>query len=105
MDSGRELDLSLLDLGGGHVVVLGDGAQTLGGFVLVEHAFRLFPDIEVILSHGEQDGDIPLRHDMALAEPGILGDAGDDLGEVVAEHMAHRVLCFNELHLDGSSLK
>ena len=70
--------------------VLGDGAQALSRLVLMEHPLGLFPDIEVVFPHGEQDGHVLLSDNMALTEPGVFGDAGDDLGQIVAEHMPPR---------------
>ena len=36
---------------------------------------------------------------MSLAEPGVLGDAGDDLGQVMAEYVAYRLLGVDQLHI------
>lgn len=95
---GDELDLPLLHRRGVHVLVLAQRPQALGGLVLVEGARLLLPHVQVLLAHAQQHGDVLGGDDVALAEPGVLGDAGDDLGQVVAEHMAHRVLGVYQLH-------
>ena len=81
-----------------HVLALTQGAQAFGRLVLVDHALGLFPDIELFLAHGEQDGDVLLGDDMPLAEARVLGDADDDLGHVVAEHVAHGVARVYKFH-------
>ena len=48
----------------------------------------LLPDEDVVLAHGTEDGDILLLYHMPLAEPGILGHALDDLGQVMTEDLA-----------------
>ena len=69
-----------------HVGPLAQGAQDFRRVVLVEHVLIFFPDIDVLLAHAEQDGDVLRRDDVALAEYGVLGDAPDDLGDIVAQH-------------------
>ena len=81
-----------------HVGALAQGAQDLRRVVLMEHVLVVFPDIDVLLTHAEQDGDVLGRDDMALAEHGILGDAPDDLGDVVAQHLSHGLFGFQQLH-------
>ena len=98
---GDELDFALLHRRGVHVLVLAQGPQPLRRLVLVEHARRLLPHVQVLLAHGEQDGDVLLPDHMALAEPGVLGDAGDDLGQIVAEHVPHRAAGVNQLHIQS----
>ena len=70
----------------------------------MKHPRRHLPDIQVLLTHGEQHRDVFLRHHMALAEPGVLVLVLDDLGQVVAEHMAHGLLGFDELHVSASRI-
>ena len=96
---GDELDLALLHRRGVHVLVLAQDPQPLGRLVLVEHAALLFPHVQVLLAHGEQHGDILFRHHVSLAEPGVLGDAGDDLGQIMAEHVANGPPGVDELHI------
>ena len=97
-----QLQLALLDLAAGHALVFTQGAQPCRTLVLMDHSGDHLPDIQVLLAHGEQDRDVFLAHYMALAEPGVLGYAGDNLGHVVAQHMAHRLLCPYQLHRSAS---
>ena len=101
---GDELNFAFLDGGGVHMFVLAQGPQVLGGLVLVEQSFGLLPDVQVLLAHGEEYRDVLLRDYMALAEAGVLGDAPDNLRQVVAEHMPYRVPGVNESHDDGCLL-
>ena len=96
---GDELDFALLHGGGVHMLVLAQGLEPQGGLVLVEHAGLFFPHIEVLLAHTQQHWDILLSDHMALAEPGVLGNAPDDLRQVVAEHMAYRVAGIDQFHV------
>ena len=95
---GQQLDFPLLHRSGGHVLVAAQPAQTLRRFVFMEHSLLLLPHVEVLFAHGQQHRDVLRGDDVALAEPGILGDAGDDLGQVMAQHMAHCLTSFNEFH-------
>ena len=70
-----------------------------GSFILVEDAGLLLPDVEILFADGEQHGDVLGLDDMALAEAGTLELAGNDLGNIVAEHLAYRVFCFHQFHL------
>ena len=101
---GFQLDLALLDLAAGHMVVLTQGQQPLRRVVFVDHAGRHLPDIEMLLAHGEQDRDVLLRDHMALAEPGVLVLVLDDLGQVVAQHVAHSFFRTNQFHLAASRI-
>ena len=95
---GFQLDLALFHLAAIHVRIGTQGIQPLSGIVFMKRSGRHFPDVQVLLAHREEYGDICLHYHMALAEPGVLILALDDLGEVVAEHMAYGLLCFNEFH-------
>ena len=77
---------------------LADRAQDICCIVLVQHGFIVFPDVNVLLAHAEQHGDILLADDMALAEHRILGHTGDDLGDIVAEHLPDRILHAHQFH-------
>ncbi|MPM22493.1 hypothetical protein SDC9_68948 [bioreactor metagenome] len=70
--------------------------QNFRRFVLMEDAGTLFPDIQGILAQRQQNGDILLRHNVPLAEAGVLRLPADDLGNIMAEHMPHRVFGRNE---------
>ena len=94
----HQLDLPLLGGGGMHVGPLAQGAQDFRRVVLVEHVLIFFPDIDVLLAHAEQDGDVLRRDDVALAEYGVLGDAPDDLGDIVAQHLSHGLFRLQQLH-------
>ena len=104
VDGGGELDLALLGLAAVHVFIDGESAEALRGVVLVEHAGGHLPDVEVLLAHAEQHGNVLLRHDVALAEARVLILVLDDLRHVVAEHMAHRVLGFDKSHFFSTSI-
>ena len=95
---GGQLDLALLGRGGAHVRALTQGAQNIGCVVLVQHVLVVFPDVDVLFAHAEQHGDILRADDVPLAEHRVLGDAGNDLGDVVAEHLSDRVLNAQQLH-------
>ena len=95
---GGQLDLALLGRGGAHVLALTDRAQDIRRIVLVQHVFVIFPDVDVLLAHAEQHGDILLADDMALAEYRILGHTGDDLGDIVAEHLPDCILHAHQFH-------
>ena len=101
---GFQLDLALLDLAAVHVLVCAQGAEPLSAVVFMKHPRRHLPDIQVLLTHGEQHRDVFLRHHMALAEAGVLVLVLDDLGQVVAEHMAHGLLGFDKLHVSASRI-
>ena len=98
VDLGIQLDLALFHIGPGHVVDTAEGSQPLGSLILVQHAFGLFPYIQVLLSHGEQDGNVLFRDDMTLAEAGILGNAGDDLRHIMAEYVSDSFFGLDEFH-------
>ena len=96
---GEQLDLPFLRLARAHVLVHAQAAHALCRLVLMEHAFGLFPDEEPFLAHAEEHGDVFLGHDMALAEAGVLHDAGDDLRHIVAQDVADGLGGFDFLHL------
>ena len=95
---GHQLNFALLHRCRVHIVPLADLAENLRPLVLVEHALRLLPDVEVLLAHREQHGNVLLPDHMTLAEDGVLGDAGDDLGDIMAEDMAHCLGRLNQFH-------
>ena len=99
---GLQLDLTLLDLAAEHILLPAEGEQTLRRVVFMHHVGRHLPDVEVLLAHAQQHGDVLLRHDVALAETRVLILVLDDLRHVVAEDMTHRVLGSNELHFSTS---
>lgn len=86
---GGQLDLSFLRFGPLHAIVHRRCAEDFSPFVFVEHSRRFFPDVEVFLAHGQQDGNVLLRHHMSLAEPCVFRDAYDDLRQIMAEHMSY----------------
>lgn len=95
---GDEFDLALLRLSAVDVFARGSFIQQGGGFVLVEDAGLLLPDVEILFADGEQHGDVLGLDDMALAEAGTLELAGNDLGNIVAEHLPCRVFGADEFH-------
>ena len=96
---GDELDFSLFRLGAVDVLARSGLVQQRGGFVLVEDAGLFLPDVEVFFADGEQHGDVLGLDDMALAETCALELTGNDLGNVVAEHLACRVFGTNQFHI------
>ncbi|MPM62802.1 hypothetical protein SDC9_109680 [bioreactor metagenome] len=70
----------------------------------MEHSGVQLPDVQIFLAHGEEHGNVLLRHHVALAEPGALVFAGDNLGQVVAQHMAHGLSRLDQLHAPASRI-
>ena len=101
---GLELDLALFHAAADHILLPAEGQKPLRRVVFVHHAGRHLPDVEVLLAHAEQHGDVLFRHDVALAEARVLILILDDLRHVVAEHMAHRVLGFDKSHFFSTSI-
>ena len=97
-----QLDFALLRLGGMHVRSLADFPQDIRRVVFMQHVFVVFPDIDALLAHAEQNRDVLLCNDMALAEDRSLFYTPNDLGAVVAEHLPDRVLCFHQFHRSSS---
>ena len=52
----------------------------------------------MFLAAAQQHGDVLGLHDVPFAEDRPLGYAGDNLGDVVAEHLPHGILGGNEFH-------
>ena len=95
---GFQFDFALFYLAAGHVLLSAESQQPLRRVVFVHHAGGHLPDVKVLLAHGEQHGDVLLRNDVPLAEPGVLVLVLDDLGHVVAQYLAHGVLRADQLH-------
>ena len=93
-----QLDLALFYRGGHHVLVAAQSQQPVGALVFMEHPLRLFPDVEPVLAHGEEQGNVFLGDHVSFAEGGVLGDAGDDAGQVMAQHMAHGLFGGDTFH-------
>ena len=74
------------------------GVEDLRRVVFVEHVFIVFPDVDMILPQGEEERDILLGNDMALAEGRALLFAGNNLRDIMAEDLAHGLLCFHQFH-------
>ena len=90
---GSQLDLALLRLTADHVLLTTQGQQPLRRIVFVDHARSHLPDIQVLLAHAQENGNIVLCDDVALAEPGVLILVLDDLAHIMAQHVAHGLLC------------
>lgn len=90
-----QLYLAFFDLGFLHILVFAHLAEDHSSIIFMQHAFISLPDIKMILAYGKQYRNILLAYHMSLAENSILGDAPDNLGQVVAEDAAHRVNGFN----------
>jgi len=80
------------------VLALAKPREEVRRLVFVEGVFVHLPNVEVILSHREQHGDVVLGNDVPLAELCVLAFAGNDARQVMAEHMADCILCVDELH-------
>lgn len=81
-----------------HMFPLADLPQDLCRVVLMELCLVIFPHIQVVLPHAEQYGDIFRLHDVPFAEHRVFHHTGDDLGDIMAEHLPYRVFCANQLH-------
>ena len=99
---GGKFNFALLDLAARHVFAKAQCAQRLRAVIFMEHARLHLPDVEMLLAHGEEHGDVLLGDHMSLAELWPFEFAADDAGEVVAEHMPHGLLYGNELHFGSS---
>ena len=95
---GDQLDLSLFGRCGMHVLALAYATQDIRCLVLVEHIFVLFPDVNIILADAQEHGNILLSYDVALAEHRVLGNAFDDLSNIVAQNLSHCVFGFYQFH-------
>ena len=95
---GDQLDLALLRLGAVDVPARSGPIEQRGGFVLVEDAGRLFPDVQVLLADAQQHRDILRLDDVALAEAGAFELARKDLGDIVAEHLPCGVFGTDQFH-------
>ena len=93
-----QLDLAFLGGCRVHISPVTDLIQNPGRLILVQHRLVLFPDIEMFLAHRKKDGDILLRYHMTLAEYSILGDAADNLRNIMTQYMADCILCSDQLH-------
>ena len=69
--------------------------EDLGGIIFVHHPLFFLPHIELVLPDTEQDGNVFPCHDVTFSEDSILGYPLDDLCDIMAEHCAFRVDCFN----------
>ena len=94
----RQLVALRSTLGKNKARVMAERAQDIRRIVLVQHVFVIFPDVDVLLAHAEQHGDILLADDVPLAEHRVLGHPGDDLGDVVAEHLPDCILYAHQFH-------
>ena len=95
---GDQLDLALLRLGAVDVPARSGPIEQRGGFVLMEDAGRLFPDVQVLLADAQQHRDILRLDDVALAEAGAFELARKDLGDIVAEHLPCGVFGTDQFH-------
>ena len=64
----------------------------------LDRIFVLFPDVNIILADAQEHGDILRSYDMTLAEHCVLGNAFDDLSNVVAQYLSHCVFGFYQFH-------
>src|SRR3990172_4116797 len=68
------------------------------GVVLVQRPRADLPRVQVLLPEVEEPGDVLLADDVPLLERPALEPAWDDLGDVVAEHGAFRLVNRDDLH-------
>ena len=73
-------------------------AQNGRRVVFVQHVFVLLPNVYMLLAYAEQHRDIFLADDVSLAEHRAFPFAGNDLGNIVAQHLSHGVLSFHQFH-------
>ena len=64
----------------------------------MEHSRLHLPDVQMLLSHRKQHGNILFGDDVSLSELRILKFPGHDARQVVAQHMTDGVLCVDQLH-------
>ena len=95
---GGQLDFALLGLAGPHVFVPADVPQNFRRLVFVEHGVVVLPDVKMLLAHRQQHRDVLRLDDVSLAEHRAFTFAGDDLGDIVAQHLSHGVLSFHQFH-------
>ena len=62
----------------------------------------VLPDVYVVLAYAEQHRDVLGLDDVPLAEDHVLGDAPDDLRDIVAESHPYRILGFDQFHINTS---
>ena len=89
----NQFDLAFLNARWMHMLSLTDFFQDQSRLILVQHAFFLFPDIQIFLAHRQKYRNILLRHDMAFPEYRILCYSPDDLCDIMADHMTYRIFC------------
>ncbi|MPN13006.1 hypothetical protein SDC9_160326 [bioreactor metagenome] len=95
---GEELNLAFLNIPAVHMRALAKRGQPPGGLILMQGVFVHLPNIEVVLAHREQHGDILLGDDMSFAELRVLGLPGNNAREVMAEYVSRGILGVDELH-------
>ena len=101
----NQLDFPFPGLGAVDVPAGGSPVQQRRRFIFVQDAGLFLPDVEVLFANAQQNRDVLGLDDMALAEPGALELAGDDLGDIVAEHLACRVYGTDQFHCFTFSLQ
>lgn len=65
----------------------------------MDHAGFGGVDVEVNFSEFQQFRDVGFGDDMAFSESGVLDDAGDDAGDVVAEDASDRFADGDDAHV------
>ena len=64
----------------------------------MENGIIIFPDVDMVFTDRQQDGNIFLGYDMALTKNRVFGNASDNLRNIVAENMTDSVFRFHHFH-------
>ena len=64
----------------------------------MEISLSQFQNVQVLLTHGEQNGNILLPHHMPFPETWAFINARDDLRHVMTQDMADCLLCIDQSH-------
>ena len=81
-----------------HTGTHGDIAQYGGTVVFVQHRFIVFPHEDILLADGQENRNVFLRNNMALAKDGSLCNAANNLRYIMTQYLTDRVFRFNAFH-------
>ena len=99
----NQLHFSLFGFRSVHMLALTNGAQNIRRIVLVQHIFVVFPDVNMLFSHTEQNGNVLFLDNMSLAEHGIFRHALDNLRDVMTQHLSDCIFGSYQLHVCSPS--
>ena len=95
---GGQADFALFHLASMSAGTEAQGAEALRRVVLVYVLRPNLPHVQILLAHGQQHRHILRGDDMPLAKTRAFEYPFDDLRHIVAEHLPHRVLGFDQPH-------